>query len=309
MNNLMESLSKASANTSLAVRKNSPTILFGVGAVSFIGAIVSACTATVKAVDVAEEHKQVIDAVKNEELPEEETKKEVTKVYLHTAGQMAKLYAPTVILSITSLGTMFASNKILKERNAAIASAYTALNAAYSKYRKAVVDKYGEEEDYRLAHGLKEETIEEKYIDDKGKEKTRKVKATVGDTTAEDLYTRYYTKANPYWHGVDDLDEFEFRTRENLLNDYLYRKKFITLNEAFELFGFSTTEYGMVCGWRYDETDPSGDNHIYIKRRKVRVLNEQGVYEDAWLLDFNCDGNIYNYMVDKKTRALVRKEK
>ena len=305
---ILQSITAAGVKTSLAVQKKSPEILMGLGAVTFVGAIVTACTATVKAVDVVVEHKQKVDDIKEQgeelEYSEEVVNEAVAKEYIYTGLELAKLYAPTVILSVTSLGMMFGANKVLKERNAAIASSYAALSAAYDKYRKNVIEKYGEEEDYNLLHGIKETEVEEEYVDKKGNVKTKKTKVKTIDPESAALYSRVYTKKNAFWKGNDELDTYQFGLFEAQLTNKLRRKGFVSFNEALEACDFERCDYGMVVGWIYDKDNPTGDNVIKIDRRKERVRNEFGEVEDVWILDFNVDGNIYDIMQSRKAENM-----
>lgn len=297
------------------MKAKSPELLMAVGVVTFVGSLVAACKATLSVEEVLIEHDDMMDEVR-ETVPAEDVNKETAKVYLQTGVKLVKLYAPAAILATTSLGTMFASNHILRQRNASLAAMYTALDAAYKKYRKAVIDKYGEEEDFNLAHGVKEEEVEEKYIDEKGKEKTKKVKKPVIDGDNKDPYTRYLTPSNPCYLENDELMEHQFHVWEMMANDRLarYRRKnpldnydvnTLTFNEVLEAMGFETVRLGNIAGWRYDTENPSGNNEVRIGRKKVHMRNERGELEPVWVVTFNVEGDIFNLeAIDERRRLL-----
>ena len=52
-----------------------------------------------------------------------------------------------------SIGCILASFKIMKSRNVALMAAYKVLEESFSKYRKRVVAKYGEEADAHFFYG------------------------------------------------------------------------------------------------------------------------------------------------------------
>ena len=299
------------------MKAKSPEILMGVGVITFAGAIFAACKATLEVEEVLKEHKDDMEVIKDE-VPTEDLKKETAKVYLHTGVKLVKLYAPAAILATTSLGTMFASNHILRQRNASLAAMYTALDAAYKKYRAAVVDKYGEEEDFRLANGIKDIEVEEKYTDEKGKEKTRKRKASVVDSNSADLYTRYITPAMTHIYQQDDNNMlYWIKCQENWWNDKLARHRrknpldnydvtTLTFNEVLDQMGFETSRLMNMAGWRYDLDNPSGDNYVKINHHKAEMRNEYGELEPVWVLQFNVEGDIVSTEAIDERRRMIK---
>lgn len=87
------------------------------------------------------------------------------------------------------------------------------------------------------------------------------------------------------------------RSQQNFANDKLKANGHLTLNDVYDMLGFHDSKAGMVVGWIYDLDHPNGDNYVEFDVKKVNLPNEQGGYEEAYAIDFNVDGNIYNEMI------------
>ena len=299
MGNFVAKLSDVASSVKVAAKKNSPEILMVAGVVSTVAGVVLACRATLKAQDILDEHEEMKDAIKKveekygEDYTEEDKKKDTVTVYAKTAVRLVADYAPAVATVTLGIVCMMASNNILKKRNVALASAYAGLDNLFNTYRKRVVDKYGDEVDQQLRYGVHKEKIEEEETDEDGKVKKVKKEVDVVDGD-ESGYARYFTKVNPNWENDSNYNEMFIRQVQNYCNQLLRANKVLTLNKVYEELGFPTSKAGMVVGWIYDKTAPTGDNYVDISVKPVKIKNENNALEQAYLLDFNVDGNIYN---------------
>lgn len=277
----------------LKCKKHSPEILMVAGIVGVVTAGVMACKATLKVDEILDEHKENMDKIhsveEREDIPEyteKEMKRDTAIQYFNTGKKFVKLYGPSILVAGASIAAILCSNNILRKRCAAIAAAYTATDAAFKKYRQRVVDKYGEEEDRKLYFG--EETQEIEETDEKGKpKKSKKLVST-------DPYKKYIRRGNPCWEDDEQFMETFFQLQQNFLNDLLKAKGFVTLNEVYRELGIRETNDGMVVGWIYDPKFPNGDNYIELRVHKTNVMNEDNELEEAYEVDFNCDGLIYD---------------
>lgn len=294
-----------------ALKKHSPEILMGLGAVGVVASSVMACKATLKAQEVVEQAKDdlnlIHDAIEvstEEEYSVADQKKDTTVAYARAAFGFAKLYAPAVVLGGLSLGCMFASNNILRKRCGALAVAYATVDTAFKEYRSRVVDRFGERVDYELKNGVTTEKVERVVTDpETGKEKKIKEVVDVVDRDAISQYARLFDRYNLFW--VDDAEQLEnyFNAYQNYLNDLLITNGFVTLNEAYKYFGFEATEDGMVVGWIYDpDNNTDGDGYIEVQVKKVSFRDDNGLMDEGYLLDFNVDGNIYSKLKEIKKR-------
>ena len=286
--------------------KHSPKILIAFGIVGVVGSSVLACKATLKAKKVVDGTKEDLDLNRqyaedgfvdeNIDYTPEMAKRDRAQIYVRAGFELAKLYAPPIGLGIFSLGCILKSNDILCKRNAALAAAYTAVEKSYKDYRARVVERFGEEVDSQILHNSKMEEIEDKITDEKGKTKKIKRPIEVADPDAESPYMRYFTKANPYWENNEDYVMMFLRSQQNYANDLLRAKKKLTLNKAYDMLGFEENKTGMVTGWIFDKNNQDGDNYVEFKVTKVYLPDEFGRYEEAYAVDFNVDGNIYEKM-------------
>ena len=282
-----------------SLKKHSPEILVVTGVVGVVTSTVLACKATTKIDTILDEHNETMDKIRKqstddpEVYSESDKKKDTVIVYSQTSFKFIKLYAPSAILGVFSLGCMLTSNDILRKRSAALGAAYVATDKAFKEYRERVVEKYGEAVDQELRYNIKTEEIEETTTDSKGNEKTKKKKVQIADPNISG-YARYFTRSNVNWEDDFDYIDMFLRAQQSYANDLLKVKKHLTLNEVYDMLGFEDSKAGMVVGWVYDTKNPSGDNYIEFSTKKVYLKNEYDEPEEAYIIDFNVDGNIYD---------------
>lgn len=306
-NEIMNNLGLKANKVCFAMKKHSPEILVIAGVLGAVSSAVLACRATTKISEILDSTKETIDAIhkvveesdtdENIEYSDEDKKRDLMITYAHAGIDLAKLYAPAVILGTLSITSILASNNILRKRNVALAAAYATIDKGYKEYRTRVVERFGETVDRDLRYGIKAKEIEEKVIDDKGKEKTVKKNVEVVEPAVISDYARIFRSNNPYWEDTPDYSEMFLSARERWANDKLRANGHLTLNEVYTMLGFEETKAGMVVGWIYDPKNPIGDNYVDFGIRQVFIDDEHtDDVELAYALDFNVDGNIYDKM-------------
>ena len=303
-NEIMSKASGALNKIGFGLKKRSPEILVAVGVVGTVVSAVMACKATTKINTILDETKEQLDKIHEyagnpdvaEKYNAEDAKKDTAIVYAQAGVKLAKLYAPAVGLGILSISSILASNNILRKRNMAISAALAAATQDFKDYRNRVIERFGKEVDHQLRYNIKAEEIEETVTDEKGKEKKVKKNVEVADPNASG-YAKYFTRSNPYWEEDSSYVEMFLRSQQNYANDKLKATGHLTLNDVYDMLGFHDSKAGMVVGWIYDLDHPNGDNYVEFDVKKVLLPNEQGGYEEAYAIDFNVDGNIYNEMI------------
>lgn len=303
-NEIMSKASGALNKIGFGLKKRSPEILVAVGVVGTVVSAVMACKATTKINTILDETKEQLDKIHEyagnpdvaEKYNAEDAKKDTAIVYAQAGVKLAKLYAPAVGLGILSISSILASNNILRKRNMAISAALAAATQDFKDYRNRVIERFGKEVDHQLRYNIKAEEIEETVTDEKGKEKKVKKNVEVADPNASG-YAKYFTRSNPYWEEDSSYVEMFLRSQQNFANDKLKANGHLTLNDVYDMLGFHDSKAGMVVGWIYDLDHPNGDNYVEFDVKKVNLPNEQGGYEEAYAIDFNVDGNIYNEMI------------
>jgi hypothetical protein len=315
---LMTTVSSSFNKIGFRLKKHSPEILVVAGVIGTVVSAVMACKATTKVSDILEKSKEDIDSIhdcaSNEALTEEYTPEDVKKdlaiVYVQTGFKLAKLYAPSVALGVLSLGSILASNNILRKRNVALAAAYAAVDKGFKEYRNRVVERFGEEVDRELKYNIKAKKIEKVVVDEDGKEKKVKESINVVEKGSLSDYSFFFEESNPYWEKDGDYNRMFLLAQQQYANDKLRVNGYLYLNDVLDTLGIPRTKAGQIVGWVYNSENPLGDNYVdfgiyetYRKDeetyRKDKAMGEKfgkEKYERVVILDFNVDGNILDLM-------------
>ena len=308
-----KTLRKSFKKAQLTVRKHSPEILMVAGVIGTVAGAVMACKETLELEDVLDECKQEKMELEEqyamcEEYSEDALNKDKVKLTIKQAAKIVKLYAPSVIMEVTSIGVIFASNDIMRKRNASMAAAYATLNSMYKRYRQNVIESYGEEVDKDMRFGVKHEKVTE--IDEDGNKVKIDARIVDLDNTALAIsdYSRFFQS------GCRGFDENSGRYNilylkgiQAMFNNKLIADGYVMLNDVYRELGFDTIPEGWSIGWVYDEANPIGDNYIDFGLYEARNKNQRAVndWEPVILMDFNVDGNLYE---DPKLYSLLKKK-
>lgn len=308
-----KTLRKSFKKAQLTVRKHSPEILMVAGVIGTVAGAVMACKETLELGDVLDECKQEKMELEEqyamcEQYSEDALKKDQVKLTIKHAAKIVKLYAPSVIMEATSIGVIFASNDIMRKRNASMAAAYATLNSMYKRYRQNVIESYGEEVDKDMRFGVKHEKVTE--IDEDGNKVKIDARIVDLDNTALAIsdYSRFFQS------GCKGFDASSGRYNllylkgiQAMFNNKLIADGYVMLNDVYRELGFDTIPEGWSIGWVYDEENPIGDNYIDFGLYEARNKNQRAVndWEPVILMDFNVDGNLYE---DPKLYSLLKKK-
>ena len=308
-----KTLRKSFKKVQLTVRKHSPEILMVAGVIGTVAGAVMACKETLELEDVLDECKQEKMELEEqyatcEEYSEDALKKDQVKLTIKQVAKIVKLYAPSVIMEATSIGVIFASNDIMRKRNASMAAAYATLNSMYKRYRQNVIESYGEEVDKDMRFGVKHEKVTE--IDEDGNKVKIDARIVDLDNTALAIsdYSRFFQS------GCKGFDASSGRYNllylkgiQAMFNNKLIADGYVMLNDVYRELGFDTIPEGWSIGWVYDEANPIGDNYIDFGLYEARNKNQRAVndWEPVILMDFNVDGNLYE---DPKLYSLLKKK-
>lgn len=289
----------------LKLKKHSPEILLTIGVISAIGGTIAACKATTKLGDILDKNKEDIDAIHNaiddpeissEEYVEENNhNKDIMKVYANTAIDVAKIYAPAILLETFAVVCILSSHNIIKQRNVALTAACTALDKSFKEYRSRVVDRFGNDMDRELRYDIKARELEEAIMDEKGKEKTIKKNVNVAEAILEhNEFAKFFDPTSREWKDDPEYNLMFLRAVQEECQRILLSKGHLTLNEVYQMLDIEETKAGIIAGW-VDDGLTHVDFGIYDgtftdKRRFVNGL------EPVIILDFNCTTNILEKM-------------
>lgn len=305
MNKLTQKLSRALFKGKVFCTKHSAEICIGVAAVTSVTAVVTAIKATHDIQDDLQMHKNNIQGIKDcydkenetflyDELVNEETmdiqtteytgeeakkvyRKSITGEYARTSLTIAKYYAIPVALEITSVVTMLTSNKISRKKNASLTASLTAVQAMYDKYRQNVVEKYGEEEDFNLAHGISKEVAKE----GKKKEEVN----VVDKNKIVDPFTALFAEGNSYWSPSMGQNRDTLELRQSYWNDKFIRDGYVFVNDILKDLDLEEycTELGQYYGWIYNEDHPAISFHLYNAFESRKIAFNQGAEPNIWI--------------------------
>ena len=195
---------------------------------------------------------------------------------------------------------MVGSNKILRKRNIALGAAFTAMDKSFKEYRGRVIEKFGKDLDRELRFNTKAKQIEETVVDENGKESTvTKTVEIVDPNVTHSIYSVVFCEGNTGWTKNAELNKVFLLQQQNYANDKLRLNGVLTLNEVYDMIGAPRTAYGQLAGWVYTEDSSVGDNFVDFgifdinSEKKCDFIN--GI-ERSIILDFNCIGNILDYI-------------
>ena len=308
---LVNKMTRTFHKVGFKLKKHSPEILVVAGVIGTVTSAVMACKATLKVNDVIDETKETIETIHDcigkglktadgEEYTQEVANKDLVIVYIQTGWKFAKLYGPAVLLGVASIGCMVGSNHILRKRNIALGAAFTAMDKSFKEYRGRVIEKFGKDLDRELRFNTKAKQIEETVVDENGKESTvTKTVEIVDPNVTHSIYSVVFCEGNTGWTKNAELNKVFLLQQQNYANDKLRLNGVLTLNEVYDMIGAPRTAYGQLAGWVYTEDSSVGDNFVDFgifdinSEKKCDFIN--GI-ERSIILDFNCIGNILDYI-------------
>lgn len=313
ISSITKSATKLIHSGAFKLQQHSPEILIVTGVVGGVGAAIMACKATTKADDIFDDYHSEMEKIETCEADhslsesgqytDDDARKDRAIVYIHTAGKFVKLYGPSILVGITSIACIFASNAILRKRVIAVTAAYSALDGAFNEYRSRVVEKYGEDADKEFRYGTKAKKMTQTVVNEDGSEE----KIKVFDHTYSGIGSIYavpfkqYTTLpngdqvrNVYYDMDPNYNEAYLRSREQYATDHLLAYGHIFLNDVYKTLGIPPTKAGQVVGWSLE----NGDTYVSFASYNKHGLNDPLIHDEDGdvLLDFNVSGNILDQM-------------
>lgn len=302
---IIKSASSVLSKANFKVQKHSPEILVVAGIIGGIAGAVMACRATTKANAILEESKENIDKINfvstsdeyADVYSEDDRKRDLVATYVNTGLNLAKVYAPSVIVGGISIASILWGHKILRGRNLALAAAYATIDKSFKDYRGRVIDRFGKEVDYQIKHNIKAREVTKKIENpETGKiEKVTETEYEVPDIS-ENGYSRLYANGCRNWTNVPSLNKSFLMAAEDYLTRKLETQGYLFLSEVYNYLGYRETQASRVVGWIYDKDNPIGDNRVYLGfRDDDNFMDCKSA--NVWL-DFNVDGPILDRFED-----------
>lgn len=309
-NELIAKASRSLHKVGFKFKKHSPEILIAVGVVGVVASTVMACKATTKVSEIIDESKQTIDAIHDalenekktadgEVYTQEDANKDMAIVYTQTGLKFVKLYGPSVALGVASIACIIGSHRILRKRNVALAAAFATVDKSFKEYRGRLVERFGEDLDRELRFNIKAKEIEETVVDEDGNETVVTKTVQVADPNAYSMYSVVFCEGSTGWTKNPELNKLFLIQQQNHANDKLRMNHIVTLNEVYEMLGVPKTAYGQIAGWVWTEDESAGNNYIdfgIFDTSNPKACDFVNGHERSIILDFNCIGNVLEYM-------------
>ena len=295
----MSSLMRKINRQILVAKKQSPHIFFGLGVLGTITSTVLACRATLKLSDTLDDIQHEIDGVKelrhsdeSESLtvvkeqsryPIEEWRKDTAYVYTKAGVRLVRLYGPSIVIGVVSIGMLTGSHVQLSRRNAGLMAAYAALQKAYDEYRVRVQEELGVDREHDIHYAMKSELV--------ANEDGTMTKKFVRDPNQPSEYVKFFDEFSSNWKRDPELNRLFLLCQQNCANTLLNSRGHLFLNEVYDMLDVGRTSAGAVVGWVIGD---EGDNHVdfgIFDPENSRFVNG---WEQSILLDFNVDGVIWD---------------
>ncbi len=201
--------------------KHSPVILTSLVVTGLVTTVISAITATPKAMKLLEE-------------AEKEKKEELTipEIFVVTW----KEYIPTFVFAGLTIACAIGSNSINARRNAALASLYSFSDKAYKEYKTKIEQKVPVAKIKECKQEIHQENInriDQECIITTGK----------GSTLCYDSLSGRLFKSD-----IEFIKQALNRLSRDLMSEH-----FITVNSLYDELGLSHTTMGEIAGWHIDD--------------------------------------------------------
>lgn len=227
-----------------SLKKRSPEILIGMGIAGMVTTTILAVKATPKAVELINDRKEELEVD--------------TLTPIETVKATWKCYIPAAVSGVASIACIIGSNSVNSRRNAALATAYTLSESAFTKYRDSVVETIGEKKEKAIRDKVSEKELKETPVN-----RTEVITVGGGKTLFFDPMSHRY-----FYSTIDKI-----KKAENNLNWKINTDPFdygVTLNDFYEEIGLPTTATGDALGWNIR----IGMLDIYTSAQKVEDDND-----------------------------------
>lgn len=277
-------LSRAVAHQILTTKKNSPHIFFAGGVIGVTASTVMACQATLKLESVIDDIQADVDAAKTEG----SEAVNISLISFNAAKKIGRLYGPSILVGVVSIGALTGSHVQLTRRNAALTATLAAVTKAYEEYRLRVAEELGKEKELELHRAVTEEKNAEG--------KKVKVVNPLGLSPYAALFDETTTTC---WEPSAELNRFFIECQERMANHRLNTKGYVLLNDVLHDLGLERTTAGAVVGWVLTKDgETRGDGYIDFGLLEARNKDFVDGHEPSIWLDFNVDGVVYD-LIDK----------
>lgn len=282
MKYIPKAVTRTIAKQGLRLQNQSPTILFAAGVVGMGTTIVLACRATMKVEDILVDHEKGMLDISRIEKKDTHTdevhwERQRKQRMIHTSVRLVKLYAPTAVAGVITIGCLTTSHRQLTSRNAGLTAAYISLQQFLEGYRGRVRTEIGQDRERDVYYA----STPVELVEDTP-EGPRKVYGSRPGMPGP--YAASFTDQNPNWQESGAYNEHFFNLQSQFMTDRLRANGHLFLNEVYDRLSLPRTRTGQIVGWAIK--NPTSDDYVEIKYTPMHD------FHGTYLLDFNVAGNV-----------------
>lgn len=209
---------------------NSPAILTAIGITGTVTTAYLTAKATLKAHALLREEVARVNHGIPQSRQTEPTRKDV---FLMTW----KFYIPAATTGVVTIAAIFGANRVSTRRAAAMATAYSISERAFSEYKEKIVEKIGENKERAYRDEIAQERVEKNPVDEK-----TVIITGGGEVLCYDQFTGRYFKSSME----------AIRQAENKLNHVILHDGYASLTDLYYELGLSPTSFSDEVGWTSD---------------------------------------------------------
>lgn len=279
----------------LLISANGPQLAVYGGLVAMTAGAIFTAKQTLNVESILAEHTPDLERIKHGEDLGLETylaggaRADRTRVYTRVAIDLGKNYAIPASLFVGGGLMVIGGHRLLVQRNAALAVAFTGVKKAFDLYRSRVVDAFGVEADQGMLTGYtKTEVLGQDGL-------PQVVHKRDWGGAREDAYNRVFEQGeSSEWTPDIGINRNIVGCARELAQQKLNWRGYLYLSEVYEALGFEETPESRVVGWK-TRRNPDGTKDIpNVDFGLDKPLHDDWKYtqEAAIYLDFNCQGLI-----------------
>ena len=212
--------------------KYAPQILLTTGIVAGGVGVVLACKETIAAQDILEEHEAKRNEIAEMPIVDSDKRKDICKLYVETAGKLAKNYAGSALFLGGSGLCILSAFKIVDKRLGAAVSLAAALAKSKDELKARLVEAVGEDKAKDIFLGNKKEDVKVDTVDENGEVKTKTVKnakvSTINDPSYISPYAKFFDELNDNWTKDPEHNKNWLLTVQSQMNDLFLQRTFIS---------------------------------------------------------------------------------
>lgn len=241
-----------------SVTENSTTILSSLAVAGVVATAALAVRATPAAMEKIRKLRDDKAAEAGPLLEDQDTARNDTPPVLDVIKVTWRDFLPAGLVGTATIMCIVGSNKIGLRRSAALMSAYSLAETAFSQYKDEVLEQLGKNKEQKIRDGVAAKNVDRNPVNEQD------VVVTAGGDQLcyESLTGRYF---------LSDMETI--RRAENDLKQHILLNMFADHNELYSLLGLEPVTIGDALGWNIEHMPEfSFTSHISADGRPTIVL-------------------------------------